>query len=106
MALDVYFSNDIERTITGLAAMAVQGCVQQGTYGTEYISGALTMARSIAFSFGCDWGRILAAIRSEGYGWLLDQADTELLGRQCVQGEGGKGYSEHDLSLCQLVHQT
>jgi len=79
MALDVYFSDDIERTITGLAAMAVQGCVQGGAYGTEYISGVLTMARSMALSFGCDWERILATIRSEGYGWLLDQSDVELL---------------------------
>ncbi len=79
MALDVYFADDIERTVTGLAAMAVQGCVVQGAYGTEYITGVLTMARSTALSFGCDWTRILAAIRSEGYGRLLDQVDSELL---------------------------
>lgn len=78
MALDVYFRDDIERVIAGLTAMAVESCRAKGR-GDEYAHGMLTMARSMAFSFDCDWDLILSRLSRTGDGWVLSEASRDLL---------------------------
>ena len=79
MPLEVYFQDDIERIIAGLTTMAVESCVRGNVRRDEYARGMLTMARSMAISFGCDWNLILSRLSKGKDGWILSEAKTELL---------------------------
>jgi hypothetical protein len=79
MALDVWFDSDIRQAIVGLAVMAIDTYISCGEGGHEHVQGVLVMARAMALSFGLDWPAMLGEIRTEGYGWIIDDCTQELI---------------------------
>ena len=78
MSLEMYFKDDIERTIAGLVTMAIESC-RAPACEIEYLSGVLSMARSVALVCGCDWKLVVSEVRNQGYDQLLDGANARRL---------------------------
>ena len=57
MALDVYFTHDIQRAITSIALAQLTTAQAHGV-NVEFIDGALATHRAYALAFGIPWSEV------------------------------------------------
>ena len=82
MAVNVYLTTDVAANIAALAVTILATSAADGGHNTEFVAGALAMARGLALAHRCDWPDVFQDIRlAVGDGQLaaLDAAAVALL---------------------------
>jgi hypothetical protein len=75
VGLDVYFREDIKRSIVAVAAAMLSAAVAHGGSNIEYCRGILDASRAQALNYGMPWTDILLDLR----GTLAEAGRDELL---------------------------
>ena len=84
MPVDIFFHDDLQRTVASVTVAALMSAAAHGGGNIEYVRGVLDAQHATALALGVSWSKVQASVRDIlGEQWEL----IERIGKGAIENE-------------------